>query len=84
MTSIMPSRLMAGPIHDAAKKGDLAKVQALLKGDPSLVRSRDEDGGTPLFWAAANGHKEVVRLLLANKAEINARLSTEARLCSSQ
>ena len=31
-----------GEIHNAAGAGDLAKVQALLKGNPGLVSSRDE------------------------------------------
>jgi hypothetical protein len=42
-----------GEIHDAAKKGDLQKAQALLKDNPNLVSSRDSDGGlTPLHVAA--------------------------------
>lgn len=59
-------------IHDAAGNGDLGKVKALLKDNPDLVFSKDKSGRTPLDWAAASGHKEVVELLLANKANVNA------------
>jgi len=60
-------------IHDAAKKGDLAKVQALLKDHPDLVFSKDKYGETPLHWAASAGHKDVAELLLANKADVNSK-----------
>jgi len=54
----------------------LAKVQALLKGHPDLVfskASKANKGGTPLHWAAAGSHKDVAELLLANKADVNAK-----------
>ena len=62
-----------GEIHDAVRDGDLAKVQALLKGNPDLVSSIDQWGETPLHWAADRGHKDVAELLLASKAEVNAK-----------
>src|SRR5205807_5192414 len=40
-------------IRDAAQKGDLAKVQTLLRSHPDLVFSKDNKGDTPLHWAAA-------------------------------
>src|SRR5207249_1437675 len=61
-------------IFDAAKSGDLAKAQALLKDNPDLVSSKDKDSAfTPLHWAAFKGQKDVAALLLANKADINAK-----------
>jgi ankyrin repeat protein len=61
-------------IHDAATSGDLAKVQALLKDNPQLVFSKDDQTGwTPLHSAAAGGHKDIAELLLANKADVNAK-----------
>jgi ankyrin repeat protein len=62
-----------GPIQDAARKGDLAQVQALLKGDPTLISSKDELGETPLAMAAVAGQKDVVEFLLAHGADVNAR-----------
>jgi ankyrin repeat protein len=60
-------------LYDAARHGNLAKVKALLKGNPGLVFSKDNEGTTPLHTAAANGHKDVAELLVANKAEVNAK-----------
>jgi hypothetical protein len=63
-----------GPIHDAAREGDVAKVKSLLKLHPDLVSSEDEKyGQTPLHIAAFNDRKEVVELLLADKADVNAK-----------
>lgn len=45
--------------------GDAAAVRAALARDPGLVHQREPgDNALPLHWAAANGHVEVVRLLL--------------------
>jgi ankyrin repeat protein len=63
----------SGPIHDAAKSGDMEKIKALLKGNPELVSCKGKDDETPLHLAAENGHKDVVELLLANNADVNAR-----------
>jgi ankyrin repeat protein len=66
-------RGFCGDIHEAARSGDIAKVRALIKDNPGLVSSYDVTGDTPLHWAIVNDHKEVVELLLANKADVNAR-----------
>lgn len=65
---------LCGPIHDAARTGDLAKVKALVKENPALVSSQDEKyGETPLHFAALNDHKDVAEFLLENKADVNAK-----------
>jgi hypothetical protein len=51
------SLAFCGEIQDAAKSGDLEKVKALLKDN------LDMNGGTPLYWAARLGHKDVAELL---------------------
>jgi hypothetical protein len=65
------SLAFGGEIHDAARKGDMEKVKALLKGSPDLVFSRDSTSRTPLHWSAREGHLAVVEWLLARKAEVN-------------
>lgn len=66
-------RALCDPIHDAARKGDLAKVEALVKENPALVSNMDKMGDTPLHLAASNDHADIVDFLLANGADINAR-----------
>ena len=45
-------------IHDAALKGDLAKVKDLLAKDPALVNAKGHNEKAPLHWAAQGGHLE--------------------------
>jgi ankyrin repeat protein len=71
------SLAIAGPIHDAARKGDLKKVNALLAGDPKLVNDKDGDGNTPLHVAALHGELAVAQALVAAGADVNAK-NTEA------
>jgi uncharacterized protein len=67
---------LCGEIHAAVTKNDSAKVRDLIKNDPDLVFSRDEDGFTPLHLAAANGYKGIVEFLLTTKAEVNSKDNT--------
>ncbi|XP_069832588.1 ankyrin repeat domain-containing protein 26 isoform X2 [Dendropsophus ebraccatus] len=55
--------------HRAASSGDAAKIRQLLpKQDINQV---DKESRTPLHLACANGHLEVVKLLVENKAKLN-------------
>lgn len=59
------------PLHIAATKGDIQIVELLInKVD---VDFRDSERFTPLSYAAMNGHKEVVQLLVAKGADIQSR-----------
>lgn len=63
-----------GPIHEAARDGDIKKVEELLKADPALVSSKDEKyGQTPLHVAAFNNHADIAKLLIEDHADVNAR-----------
>jgi ankyrin repeat protein len=58
---------------NAAAQGKLNEVKQALKGGVFVdVRDKQKEGGTPLIWAAYNGHKEVIRVLLSNDADIEA------------
>src|SRR5438046_1304327 len=68
-----------GEIHDAAAKGDIEKVEKLLRSKPELVNARDEMiGWTPLYFAVGRRQKEMVEFLLANQAHVNAEDSLGA------
>jgi ankyrin repeat protein len=58
-------------IHIASALGKTADVRRMLAGNSSLANDRDERlHRTPLFWAAARGHLDVVELLIRNKADV--------------
>lgn len=57
----------------AVRKNDVDRVRELLRQNPQLVSVRDPIGATPLHFAAENGHRELVEMLLAAGADINAR-----------
>jgi ankyrin repeat protein len=60
-------------IYDAAKIGNVEKVESLLKTNPGLMSSKDyKYGRTPLHWAALYGNKDAVESLLAKEANVNA------------
>lgn len=64
----------AAEIHEAAKNGDIAKLNELLQKDPSLLYVKDEMGKTPLHWATGRTQLEAMRLLLDTyKVDVNVR-----------
>jgi len=44
-----------------------------MRGTAIELRNRQGTGWTPLHWAALEGHKGMAELLLANKADVNAK-----------
>jgi ankyrin repeat protein/uncharacterized glyoxalase superfamily protein PhnB len=58
---------------EACRRGDRPVVQMLLTAEPALARARDAHSSTSLHAAAARGHAEVVRLLLEQGADPDAR-----------
>ena len=61
-------------IHLAASLGDIETVKQHLAAGADVNRWPDEGGqAPPLYWAAHEGHKEIVELLIANGADVNLR-----------
>ncbi len=58
-------------IHDAALKGDLAKVKELLAKDPSMLNTKGHNEKAPLHWAAQGGRLELAKYLIAKGANVN-------------
>ena len=69
--SAVYSPAYAGPIHDAAKSGDVVKVKQLLEADTD-VDEKDAAFNTALHLASANARLEVIRVLIENGSDINA------------
>mmetsp|Transcript_59475 Transcript_59475/g.125993 ORF Transcript_59475/g.125993 Transcript_59475/m.125993 type:complete len:337 (-) Transcript_59475:201-1211(-) len=60
----------------ACKNGYLQRVEQLLTeagANPNATAPNDDNGFTPLHWAALYGHLEVVRFLAGKGALVNAR-----------
>ena len=55
-------------IHRAVSKGDLEKVESLLKENPLLVNIEDANGRTPIFTAITRRNPEMVKFLIDNGA----------------
>lgn len=60
--------LRVSPLHDAARKGDLAAAVKLLESGADLTARDDHIRSTPLAWAAKYGQFEMVKFLLQSGA----------------
>ena len=72
LTSLLTATAFADPIHDDARSGNLAGVQAELDKGVNVNAKEDGFGPTPLQFAAGYGHKEVAELLIAKGANVKA------------
>ncbi len=64
--------LSAGPIHDAARGGNMDEVKKLLAENPDQLQLPDSNGTTPLLCATIEGHADLVKYLVEAGADINA------------
>jgi hypothetical protein len=60
-------------LRDAARTGDVAGVTRLLDAGVPADAKAPRHGQTPLLFAAGEGRLDVVRLLVARGADVNAR-----------
>jgi hypothetical protein len=72
VVAMVTLNVFAGPLHDAATRGDLATVESIIKTGVS-VNARDESGLTALHYASWKGHPRIVKVLLASGAEVDAK-----------
>ncbi len=66
--SVVPA---AGPIHEAVRAGDVARVAALLAAEPGTLNARDDRGQTPLHVACTGKDAAIIRLLLEKGADVS-------------
>ncbi len=60
-------------VFEAARKGDIAALRAILDADPRLADARGEGGRSPLQEALLAGHSEAARFLIQAGADVNWR-----------
>lgn len=65
---LAPTAARAGPLHDAAKAGDIAQIELLLSQGADI-----NQGGlaTPLYFAINTEHAEAAKLLIERGADVN-------------
>jgi ankyrin repeat protein len=63
-------------IHLTTMKGHLSTLKILIESDPSLLEQADRYGQTPLLWASAKGHTDIVAYLLQCGANIHVATET--------
>jgi ankyrin repeat protein/L-ascorbate metabolism protein UlaG (beta-lactamase superfamily) len=73
IASFLATSVYSQDIHQAARQGDLEKIEALLENSPELVNAQDDRGCTPLHYAAGEGHKAVTDLFLEKGVDIKSR-----------
>ncbi|WP_426123298.1 ankyrin repeat domain-containing protein [Pararhizobium sp. PWRC1-1] len=71
-TMFWTSVVWAGPLHDAAKNGDVASAKQLLEQGANVAEP-DPAGDPPLVIASLAGHADVVAVLLERGADIEVR-----------
>jgi hypothetical protein len=60
-------------VHHLVWVKDLDRIQSILAENPELVHSKNIFGRTPLHTAVLIGNKDIVELLIAKGANVNAR-----------
>ena len=59
--------------NEEAKAAHTQDITTRLTDHPLLVFATDEDGATPLHWAAQEGHTDIGRILLNAGADVDAK-----------
>ncbi len=67
-------------LHEAAERGDVARIRALLEANPRSVAACDASGWTPLHRAARAGQVEAMRALLDGGADVEDRACAAPRV----
>jgi ankyrin repeat protein len=81
LLGLLSITVAASEIQNAVKEKDLEKVKKLIAADPSSAVESDGDHVTPLHVAAELGLRDIVKVLIDNKAKVSARsLSLETPL----
>jgi ankyrin repeat protein len=62
---------MSQEFLDAATAGDVSRVRAMLHEDPSLARTKDQNGVSVIMKATYYGKKDVVAALLDSGVELD-------------
>ncbi|MCK4345558.1 MAG: ankyrin repeat domain-containing protein [Bacteroidales bacterium] len=65
------NRTIAQDIFETINNGDFEAVKELLEKTPELIKTRDNEGDSPLTWAVTTDNIKIARYLIKQGAEIN-------------
>lgn len=68
------------PLMLASRAGNIAAAESLLVYEANVNLNEKTSGQTALMWAVAQGHPQIVRLLLEHGADVHSRTSTSRML----
>lgn len=69
---IFQSSCFAQDVFEAARTGNIKRLEELVKLKPDTVNSKNAAGFTPLIIAGYRDQMEAVKFLIAHKADVNA------------
>ena len=55
---------LVATVLTAAEQGHKQRLATLLRENPAMAEACDEEGSTPIMYAAANGRENVLYLLV--------------------
>ncbi|MDP6111996.1 MAG: ankyrin repeat domain-containing protein, partial [Planctomycetota bacterium] len=61
----------AGPIHNAARDGDMEAVKKILDASPGKAASFDTLGRSAVHYVVQGGYTEIVQLFIERKTDFN-------------
>ena len=70
---VMVIPVLAQEIHEVFRSGDIDEIKTFLNQNPEMINGMDQNGRTPLFFAAGNGNIELCRLLIEKEAKVSIR-----------
>lgn len=63
--------LQAAEIHELVKNKNLAEIQRLVKENPQVVYSIDENNRTALHWACRGNDLDIITFLIEYRSDVN-------------
>ncbi len=66
MLSLAPNQLL-----ETIRQGNLAKIEEMVREDPTLVHTRTQSGATPVLYALYTAQKDIAEFLAAEKGELD-------------
>ena len=68
--AIIVKNLTSNALTNAAKNNNIDSVEVFIKLGANINKA-DEDGETPLYWAAWNGHTKMAKMLIEAEVDVN-------------